>query len=160
MPTHSSTMEFHVLVLIPLAISFLLLFLSDNHFTLWIYQAFAAIFIIGILSVMGDEFTRRTQAITIALVALLVLGGGYLFGLAAVFFVVALILGVGFVLGGLSALYDLMNTKPGDGSAMTAMFLLAPAGLVVGCYYLAIGYQGLGLDAYLGLAQTFSILRG
>ena len=152
-------MEFHVLVLVPLAISFLLLFFSDNHFTLWIYQAFAAIFVIGILSVMGDEFTKRTQAITIALVALLVLAGSYLFGLTAVFFVVALILGVGFVLGGLSAIYELITAKPGSGSVLTAMFVLAPTGIVVGCYYLAIGYQGLGLDAYLGLAQYLPILR-
>ncbi len=147
-----------MMVLIPLAVSLFVLFLSDNHFTLWIYQAFAAIFIIGMLSEMGSEFTRRTQGITIAMVAVLVLGGGYLFGMAAVFSAVALILGAGFVFGGLSAIHALINPEPGSGSVLTVMFVFAPIGLVAGCYYLAIGYQGLGLDQYLGLAQYLSIL--
>lgn len=148
-----------MLVLIPLAISFLILFFTDNHFTLWIYQAFAAIFLIGMLSEMRSEFTGRTQAITITLVLVLVSGGSYLFSLAAVFSVVALILGAGFVFGGFSAIYGLINPEPGSGSVLTVMFLFAPIALVVGGYYFAIGYQGLGLDEYLGLAQFIPMLK-
>jgi hypothetical protein len=147
------------MVLIPLVLSMLLLLLSDNHFTLWIYQAFAAIFLLGLLSSLDSEFSKRDQIIIYTVVATVVVGGSFLVGLEAVFFVIALIMGIGFVLGGFSALGELINPKPGTGSVLTAMFLIAPIALVVGCYYLAIGYQGLGLDEYLRLAQFIPMLK-
>ena len=146
-----------MLVLIPLALSLLILSLSDNYFTLWIYQTFAALFLIALLSVMDGEVTKRNKYIIFAVVGCVGLGGTFFFGWEAVFFAFSLILGIGFIQAGISMLVDMINPKPGTGSVITVMFIFAPIALVVGCYYLAIGYQGLGLDAYLGLAQYIPI---
>lgn len=147
------------MAIVPLVISFLLLLLSDNHFTLWIYQVGAAIFILGLLSSLDDEFSKRTQTIIYVVVAAVVVGGSFLVGLEAVFFATALLLGIGFVLMGFFAIGELINPEPGAGSVLTAMVVLSPMGIVVGCYYFAIGYQGLGLDEYLGLAQFIPMLK-
>lgn len=147
------------MVLLPLAITFLILFFSDSHFTLWIYQTVAAVFLVSMLAGLAGEFNRRTRYVVYAVVACLALGGTYFFGLETLFFVVALLLGAGFILGGVAAMSELINPQPGAGSVLTVMFLMAPIALVVGCYYFAIGYQGLGLDAYLSLADYIPLLR-